>query len=217
MKTLSNIALIMVVSASLVGCFNKNKPNYQFFPNMYVSSSYDTYGAYEIFPDEQSAMLPVDNTIPRGFQPYDLEDNYDGYMASKGILDFPMEVNEKNLAAGSQLFTFYCAVCHGDKGDGKGILVEREKFLGVPSFSDQGRDIVPGRIYHVQKYGLNTMGSYASQVNSEERWQITMHVMDLKAQLNGTPGILETSAQNMDETIEDTEVNVVASEETQSN
>lgn len=217
MKTLSKIALIMVVSASLVGCFNKNKPNYQFFPNMYVSPSYDTYGAYEIFPNEQSAMLPVENTIPRGFKPYELENSYEGYQASKDILDFPIEVNEKNLTTGSQLFTLYCAVCHGDKGDGKGILVEREKFLGVPSFADQGREIVPGRVYHVQTYGLNTMGSYASQVNSEERWQIAMHVMDLKAQLNGTPGILETAAQNQNNTVQETESDVADSEETQSN
>ncbi len=29
------------------------------------------------------------------------------------------------------------------------------------------------------------MGSYASQTNEKERWQIAMHVMDLKAALNG--------------------------------
>ena len=31
------------------------------------------------------------------------------------------------------------------------------------------------------------MGSYASQTNELERWQITQHVMNLKAALNGEP------------------------------
>lgn len=31
------------------------------------------------------------------------------------------------------------------------------------------------------------MGSYASQTNELERWQIAMHVMNLKAALKGEP------------------------------
>ena len=43
-------------------------------------------------------------------------------------------------------------------------------------------------------YGLNNMGSYASQTNEKERWQITMHALDLKSKLNGEP--LWSSTQN---------------------
>lgn len=219
MKTLSNIAIILAVSSTLVGCFNKNKPNYQYFPDMYVSPSYETYGAYEIFPGEQSALLPVKNTIPRGYEPYELEDSFEGYDQSKDILDYPFEVTEENLAVGAHLYTLYCAVCHGDKGDGKGILVEREKLLGIPSYADPGRVIVPGRIYHVETYGLNTMGSYASQVNSKERWQIAMHVMDLKANLLGEPGVLAAAKKDKEnkETTEVEEANAETADESQSN
>ncbi|MEO6347837.1 MAG: cytochrome c, partial [Aquaticitalea sp.] len=38
-------------------------------------------------------------------------------------------------------------------------------------------------------YGKNVMGSYANQLNEEERWQVVAYVMDLKEQLDGnTPG-----------------------------
>ncbi|HLW06352.1 MAG TPA: hypothetical protein VKY45_02220, partial [Marinilabiliaceae bacterium] len=85
------------------------------------------------------------------------------------------------------------------------ILVKREKFLGIPSYADAGRNIVPGGIYHVQYYGLNAMGSFTSQTTEKERWQIAMHVMDLKAALLGEPGILETTAKDLSaETVEDT-------------
>ena len=193
MKTLTNIGIAIFASATMVSCFNDNKPNYQYFPNMYEPVSYETYGAYSVFPDEQEAMVPPDNTIPRGYTPYDYENSTAGLELAKAELQSPYEVTEENLATGAQLYTLYCAVCHGDKGDGKGILVTREKFLGIPSYADPGRNIVMGGIYHVQTYGLNAMGSYASQVNEKERWQIAMHVMNLKAALNGQPGILETA------------------------
>ncbi|WP_310992907.1 c-type cytochrome [Aequorivita marina] len=203
MKTLINIGIAIVVSASMVSCFNDKAPNYQYFPNMYVSSSYETYGAYEIFPGEQSAMMPVENTVPRGFVPYEYEDSFEGLEKAKAELKNPYEVTEENLATGAHLYTLYCAVCHGDKGDGKGILVEREKFLGIPSYADAGRTIVPGGIYHVETFGLNSMGSYASQTSEKERWQIAMHVMDLKASLNGEPSYLETAQANKKEEVID--------------
>ncbi len=191
MKTVLNIVIAIVASASMVSCFNEKKPNYQYFPNMYEPVGYDTYGEYGIFPDQQEAMLPAENTVPRGFTPYDYENTTEGLELAKVELQNPYEINESNLAAGTQLYTMYCAVCHGDKGDGKGILATREKFLGIPSFADAGRNITPGGVFHVETYGLNAMGSYASQVNELERWQIAMHVMDLKAALNGEPSALE--------------------------
>ena len=72
-------------------------------------------------------------------------------------------------------------MCHGDKGNGQGILMTREKFLGIPSYAD--RDITGGSIYHVLMYGKNAMGSHAGQVNATERWQIAQHVMYLRNEL----------------------------------
>ncbi|CAM3261986.1 c-type cytochrome [Aequorivita lipolytica] len=200
MKTLINIVIAIIASATMVSCFNDKKPNYQYFPNMYEPVGYETYGAYEIFPDQQEAMRPPDNTVPRNYSPYDYENSTAGLELAKAELSNPYPVTEENLAVGSQLYTYYCAVCHGDKGDGKGILATREKFLGIPSYADAGRNIVPGGIYHVQMYGLNAMGSYAGQVSEKERWQIAMHVMNLKAALNGEPGILETTSAMKDST-----------------
>ena len=90
-------------------------------------------------------------------------------------------MNDTNSKNGKELYGIYCAVCHGNKGDGQGILMKREKFLGIPSYAD--REITLGSIYHVLMYGKNAMGSHASQVNSEERWQIAQHVMELRSKL----------------------------------
>ncbi len=87
------------------------------------------------------------------------------------------------MAKAKELYDIYCGVCHGNNGDGKGILFKREKILGIPSYLDEGRDITEGSVYHVIYYGRNTMGSYANQLNEKERWLVTSYVMKLKSDL----------------------------------
>ena len=187
MKKILLISIALVAMIVLVSCGGDTKPSYQYMPNMYEPVGYETYGEYEVFPGQQEAMLPVLGTVPRGYAPYDYPDTTNGSDAAKKDLKNPLEVTQKNLDAGKELYTIFCAVCHGDKGDGNGILMQREKILGIPSYAAAGRLINDGGVYHVQMYGLNSMGSYASQTNELERWQITQNVMNLKATLEGTP------------------------------
>jgi hypothetical protein len=42
------------------------------------------------------------------------------------------------------------------------------------------KDLTGGKIYHTIKYGLNMMGSYASQLTPEERWKVVMYVQELQ-------------------------------------
>ena len=32
------------------------------------------------------------------------------------------------MTNGKKMYTIYCASCHGDKGDGNGVLAQRENF-----------------------------------------------------------------------------------------
>ncbi len=176
---------LFVLTGLLVSCSDKNEPNYQYFPDMYEAVSYETYGAYPVFQNEQEAKLPVAGSIKRGWLPYDYENTMEGRTAAKANLQNPLPYTEDNLNEGKQLYTIYCAVCHGDNGKGQGILVEREKILGVPAYDDAGRAITEGSVYHAMYYGLNNMGSYASQTTIEERWQIDHYVMSLKNKLEG--------------------------------
>jgi mono/diheme cytochrome c family protein len=185
MKNTIKILIAAVVMICVVSCKKDSKPNYQFMPNMYEPLSYETYGEYGIFPGGQEAMLPAEGSIPRGWMPYDFENSQEGYLLAKDTLKNPIRYTKENEDAGKALYDIYCAICHGAKGDGKGPLVKREKILGVPSYNDIGRAITEGSIYHVMYYGINSMGSYASQTNEHERWQIVQYVEKLKADLEG--------------------------------
>jgi mono/diheme cytochrome c family protein len=180
MKKVYTLAVLMGLSSLLFSCQDKLKPNYQFFPNMYESVGYETYSESDAFKNGKEGQLPAQGSIKRGFVPYELPNNAAGYEASKGNVS-PLEASAENIVKGEELFNIYCISCHGQKGDGKGKLVEREKFLGVPSYAD--RQITIGSVFHVETYGMNAMGSHANQLSKKERWQVAEYVMKLKSEL----------------------------------
>lgn len=181
MKKLISLSFSIVVALGLGSCQDPSKPNYQYFPNMYEPVGYEAYADSDAFVNGIEAQLPAEGSIARGWQPYEYPDTNDGYEMAKAELQSPLAQTEVHLVEGKELYGLYCAVCHGKKGDGQGILMTREKFLGVPSYAD--REITEGSIYHVLMYGKNAMGSHAGQVNATERWQIAQHVMELRSAL----------------------------------
>tara|TARA_E500000331_G_scaffold330217_1_gene351531 strand:+ start:169 stop:714 length:546 start_codon:yes stop_codon:yes gene_type:complete len=173
--------LYILFLLTIVSCFDPSKPNYQYFPNMYESVGYGTYDESDAFSNGIEAQKPVEGTISRGWEPYEYEDSNEGYVLAKVNLKSPLDKTDENIKKGKELYEIYCSVCHGSKGDGQGILMQREKFLGIPSYAD--RDITEGSIYHVLMHGINLMGSHASQVNQEERWKISQYVLELRNEL----------------------------------
>jgi len=184
MKATLKYTVVLVMLVGLVSCKKTSSRNYQYMPNMYESIGYETYQESDAFGTGVEAQLPVKGTIPRGdFMPYEIENTNDGYNLAKATLKSPLDSTQVDYDNGKFLYEIYCGICHGNKGDGKGKLVQREKILGVPAYSDVGRAITTGSIYHVIYYGKNTMGSYANQLNEQERWQVVAYVEKLKADL----------------------------------
>ena len=191
MKIAIKYSLILAVLVGLISCQDNARPNYQYMPNMYESIGYETYqeaniiiDGEELLKNDMEALLPAEGSIPRGdFMPFEIENTNDGFALAKANLRSPLDSLQVNYEDGKILYDIYCGICHGNKGDGKGKLVQREKILGVPSYADVGRAITTGSIYHVIYYGKNTMGSYANQLNEEERWQVVAYVEKLKADL----------------------------------
>jgi len=184
MKNLIYIGFIAVLLFSVTSCFNKKTPNYQFMPNMYESVGYETYSEAP-FENGIEAQLPAEGSIARGYNiTFDINDpSTAGYELAKATAKSPLDSTQVDLTRGKELYDIYCGICHGNKGDGQGKLVKREKILGIPSYDDAGRAINEGSIYHTIYFGKNAMGSYANQLNDEERWQVVAYVLKLKADL----------------------------------
>ncbi|CAH0337018.1 hypothetical protein FVB9288_02754 [Flavobacterium sp. CECT 9288] len=181
MKSIYKIALLFGIVILVSSCHDNKAPNYQYFPNMYESLGYETYSESDAFKNGQEAQLPAKGSLKRGFVPYEYENSTAGYELAKANLKSPLDSLGRNIEKGKELYEIYCISCHGASGNGKGKLVEREKFLGVPSYKD--RVITEGSVFHVITYGLNSMGSHANQLSAQERWLVTDYVLKLKSEL----------------------------------
>ncbi|MDB0601278.1 cytochrome c [Tenacibaculum maritimum] len=181
MKNFVKIIIALVVVTSVISCADKRKPQVQYMPDMYVSVPYDANGANGI-NGKMVDRDPVAGTIKRGgYVAFEYPDTNEGYELAKTELKNPLKLTEENLENGKKMYGIYCAVCHGKKGDGAGILSKRDKFNGIPNYKD--RDITEGSIYYVIMYGRNLMGSHASQLTTKERWQVTQYVEKLRKDL----------------------------------
>ena len=186
MKSLFKIAFVLGIIVSLSSCKNDLKPNYQYMPNMYESVAYETYSESDAFKSptglkgKEGQLIPT-GSIKRGFVPYDIPNTTEGYNFSKTILKSPLDSTNVDMKKAEELYGIYCAICHGEAGNGMGKLVKQEKILGVPSYKD--RQISIGSIYHVQAYGLNSMGAYSNQMSQTERWMVAAYVLQLKSKL----------------------------------
>ena len=180
MKKVYTLAVLMGLASLLFSCQDKLQPNYQLFPNMYESAGYETYSESKAFNNGKEGQLPPKGTIKRGFDTYELPNTTAGYDASK-LSTYQLPAVEVDTEKAKELYNIYCAICHGEKGDGQGNLSKREKILGVPSY--KVREINEGSVYHVQTYGLNSMGSYANQLSQKERRLVANYVLKLKSEL----------------------------------
>jgi mono/diheme cytochrome c family protein len=184
MNSFKKIVILLCLMFAFVACQNNSQRNYQYMPNMYEPVGYETYQEVDFLPNGSQAMLPPANTINRGWLPYGIENSMEGKELSRLNLSPLDSVNVVgNMEKGKEMYNVYCAICHGPKGKGQGTLVKKEKILGVPSYADAARNINVGSTYHTLQYGLNSMGSYASQMNTTEMWQVSEYVMKLKLDL----------------------------------
>tara|TARA_B100000809_G_scaffold22902_1_gene20086 strand:+ start:55101 stop:55655 length:555 start_codon:yes stop_codon:yes gene_type:complete len=178
---ITKIVAILFVAIVFTSCNDKTKRQVQFMPDMYVSVAYEPYGVNTAFANGMDSQKPAKGSIARGQVPYDYPDSKLGYEEAKYNSKSPLNEYTLNSERGKSLYNIYCISCHGKKGDGQGYLVKNEKFLGIPNYKD--RDITEGSIYHVIMHGINMMGSHASQLTGEERWQVVNHVQKLRNDL----------------------------------
>ncbi|MGB3800175.1 MAG: cytochrome c [Lewinella sp.] len=138
----------------------------------------------------------VDNDYPNaiaiptnGHVPYYYEDTPEGREAA--IADNasnPFPITDEGMIRGGNLYSIFCAICHGEAGDGLGYIYDTEKnpqakYPAQPAsfIRDEFIEASNGRYYHAIMYGYNVMGAYADKMNYEERWQVIHYIRSLQA------------------------------------
>lgn len=115
-------------------------------------------------------------------------------------LTFPRKYDSAEIVQGKRLFDIYCAICHGEKLDGQGPLFTSGKFASMPANllgADYYLNLAPGMIYHTIQYGKNMMGSYYSQLDENQRWEVIAYVKKMQDAKKGVPFPFEVGADSM--------------------
>jgi hypothetical protein len=151
---------------------------------MYDQPRYEPYEASDFFDDGTSARPLVSGTVsrrdPRDQGKWSQELFSTGTTAGKLAETLPFDVDRAVLERGQDRFRIFCTPCHGELGDGRGIVVQRG-FNPPPSFhSDELRNKPVGHYFDVMTRGFGTMYSYASRIPARDRWSIAAYIRALQ-------------------------------------
>ena len=133
-------------------------------------------------------VAPADESIPfapNGAVPYYYGDSdAERERAIAEIINNPYPITDAGLATGKELYTIFCGIYHGAKGDGGGHLArDGSPYPVIPANMLLPEFIASsnGRYYHAIYYGKNKMGAYTDKLSYEERWQVIHYIRSLQA------------------------------------
>ena len=178
--TRAAFSILAVLTAALAGCDAKS--------DMGQQPKYKPL-APGPFADGASARPLVTGVVPR--EPTSVPGNaYVAYAAvtpagSIGTVDEAMDnprpIDAKLLDRGSRQFDVYCLPCHGQLGNGMGMVAQRG-LMHPPSFHiDRLRKAGDGHLYNVITAGYGAMYSYNARIAPPDRWAVIAYVRALQA------------------------------------
>ena len=214
MQIYKKIIPVCLSLAMLAACSDEPRrdPGRIYMPDMAYSRAYETYA---VTPEQREALLkksihysntPVAGTIKRGaIFPFDIPKDAAGdtanYVASKSVRSPLSGLDDVTMTEANRLYLVNCGICHGTKLDGNGplyrggdgpfpakpaTLVGDAKYEGMPE----------GQMYYSVTYGKNKMGSYASQLDTRQRWMVIAYIKSKQAAAHAAPAADSTGKKN---------------------
>ncbi len=190
---LTALALAAVALAGCQGMTSSKQPVHPIL-NMDFQQRFEEQEANPLFADGAAMRTPVPGTVARGHlrttenAPFQLGRDAAGAF----VAEIPVPVTEALVARGRERYTIYCAVCHGDAGDGRGIIMtgnggQGYGYVPAPTYhSDFLRTVPDGYLYSVIANGVRNMPSYGHQISPADRWAIVAYVRALQRSQNAT-------------------------------
>lgn len=156
------------------------------------------YKESTFYADGNSSRPLPPNTVAFGKARSD-EARFKGMVGGKLVNDLPAELEllgekvdsrtdlKKVLKFGKERFHAYCSHCHGETGDGAGMISQRGLALKRPPatyHTDRLRAMPLGHFYDVITNGYGVMYSQSGRVPTDERWAIAAYIRVLQDSQN---------------------------------
>ena len=201
------LSLIPVAMVAKARASTSTKPRLSFISDMDHQPKFKAQTTSNLFADGRSMRPQVAGTIARG----DLreDDRYYRGLASvpeevppagesqvakpDWVTEFPLPVDEKLIRRGQQRYQIFCATCHGQGGDGDGLVtlraLELEQGTWVKPTSlhaEPIRNQPVGQLFNSISNGVRKMPAYASQIPVDDRWAIVAYMRAMQRTRIGT-------------------------------
>lgn len=147
----------------------------------------DAFEASDFFADGRASRPVVAGTVARGQlrdDPHFFTGKVNGQLAST----FPGQVklDRALLLRGQDRFNVFCQHCHGPRGEGNGMIVQRGFRQPNSYHVDRLRAAPPGYFFDVITNGYGTMFDLADRVPPADRWAIAAYIRVLQLSQNAT-------------------------------
>jgi mono/diheme cytochrome c family protein len=139
----------------------------------------------EFFSDHRSARPQVEGTVARGHLRID-EARYTGKIDGEDIDQFPIPIAKEDIERGQTRFNIYCTPCHGHVGDGNGMVVLRGFRQAASYYTDKLVHAPVGHFFDVITNGYGAMPSYASRIQTDDRWRVIAYIRALQLSESAT-------------------------------
>ncbi|MDB4265273.1 cytochrome c [bacterium] len=174
----------------------------QVFPDMDDQDKTKAQSSDGFFADGMGSRLPVLGTIPKnadsGVMLLEFGAGRSGYYFDgkvgetfgNGMPDrLALETEADSMALigrGKDMFNVNCAICHGESGNGKGVVsvhfAKAAQPIIVPTLLTALPESHPdGLIYDIITNGKGGMGSYKHNIPVHDRWAIVAYLRVLQA------------------------------------
>ena len=140
-------------------------------------------------------MAPA-GTVARGWLRED-EALHTGKLDGLPVEAIPFAVAHADIRRGQERFTIYCTPCHGQLGDGNGMVVQRGLRQAANFHQDRLRQERIGYFFDVITNGFGAMQGYAEQVPVRDRWLIAAYVRALQYSQNASVPTCQDAAASL--------------------
>ena len=91
----------------------------------------------------------------------------------------PVKATKASIQKGKEIYEKKCALCHGDKGDGKGSTSAGLNPKPTNFKESHGETMTDGEHFWKITTGRGTMPSYEKILTTEERWHVINYINSL--------------------------------------
>lgn len=152
---------------------------------MHNTPRFKPFQANDFYADGRASRNLPAGTVARG-ELRDDEHFYTGKVDGEFAARFPFAMAGADLQRGRERFSIYCTPCHGQLGDGQGMVVQRGLRQAATYHQDRLRQMAPGYFFDVITNGFGAMQGYAEQIPPRDRWLIVAYVRALQLSQHAT-------------------------------